>query len=574
MNRYQIQKLITECISRNEIDRALTALKCIVVNNQYADDILTLQNQISRVNRENLLGLQNYETISVASNRNLSNITVKISELPEDILILKNKLNYYLNTGSNLEETIKKLKSFIHFNSPTANSISLGLLSSQQNDLENELEDDSLNKYSDSLESTINQLRQVIDDISYENLQDDFVKLFWENDLNDRAFHYIHIKGVKQNSDSPYFFDIISRKDAARSKLMMWEEHFISGDYKSAQNFIDSLRIEGGFSDQLIYEYTALNFLKTESTEKIISDIVSRNKRAKYEKLKLYVLRAQSLIGDGDSKTKKESIPYIVQQLHLGILKIYNNISFDYIIQATNSNYIRRRNIIKELILLHIELLETFKFIEVNHFATTTSLITELEGGGKFQWIKIFKNKIENKIAYNAIEDRQLLIKYLGSEYRSSELSENLYKELFIKGKSVEDEDQRRRYLHACELAYCLYKDERFHDLQKGFKKSSRPVAQYNEATNKETRSKEEDQYFEELINEIDTRNGIADLSTPSNAHSKANSNLSLDKPKGNKLLGSIKNCSFRKYFSIRYWVLYGLICLLMEIIWGIFNMC
>lgn len=512
--RYKIQSYIKECIAQNNLERAIRALNCIVINKDFADQILILRSQNSQNKRSDLLNIEDAQAIRVANNKTAQSLTIIASELPDDFEIFKNKINYYLNTSIDIEDIIEILLQAQQSSNDKIINLKNNLSYYQKINLEEDtdnISEQSLSQYTIHINEIRLQLKDYIQsELTFDKLKPSFADDFWAKDLDNKTFHYIHIHEHQANSDSPYFIDIVLRKDNSQSNLMLWEELYLTGDYKGALKFIDELRIDKGISDQMIYEYTALAFLGTESADKIVNEAVTRKEKIKFEKLKLYILRFQSL--EKKSNTQKESLLFILQKIDLAILNIYSNIPNNYLLQEKQRGYSQKREILKRLFNLQIETLETFISHNFDYSVILASFIIELDGGGKFKWLKMSKGKIINSTSFDAIKARNIFVSKYTEKYRNTieDLAENLYRNLYIKRDSALEEFQKNNLLYACSIGYSLYKDKRFQTLQdeiyltdttRELRKNNRSkIAQFEEKV-------DDTDEFTEILNKIGQRN-------------------------------------------------------------------
>lgn len=456
--------MLRECIGNGEIDRAITALKCIVIDKDFADKALLVQSQYSAHKRASIEDTEEHRTVSVERNRITKSLSSIIDEIPPDIDILKNIINYRLSLGANIINIVNTILGLQEYPDKYLIWLKDSLLTSQDkilSDINTESDESSLNQLNDFRLQLKNYLHS---ELELHKFKPQIGLLIWNRLLNDRNFHFTYIREVSISQQSPYFEDILGRDEKSKPLLMLWEEMYITGNYESALNYVNQLRIDKGFADQLIYEYTALAYLNKETPEKIINEAVTKKERIKYEKLKLYLLR--SVKPSKKSTTINSSLEYIIQQLNISINKTYSNIAYDYILQSGIRGYSKRREITKKLIQLTIEISETFKFIEYDNSSLVASLILELDGGGKFMWLKCANKKVVNHTTFDAIEKRKFLLSCYRQGNSIIELKDNLYEALIYRTQKAVKDFQKDKLIYASEIAYLLYEDERFIKIQ------------------------------------------------------------------------------------------------------------
>ncbi len=483
LNERKLVNKIQNQITTGESKPAIVALQCLVVDYEFSKIIISISSQYERIRIRGLKGMPKNEDESTTNSIN-DNILNLIKDLPTDILLVKKRLSYEAEKDLNKALDIFSIIAQPYFDSEidtlqndyaNAQSIMKDDLSSQEQ---------AWSEYTSELEEITRRYILLVESLSYQDLKADFIDLFWKEALSDEKFHYTPSSFSKVlEEESHYYNDITTyiEDEKARAMLLRWEEEYLAGDLKTAEGYIDIARTELGIIGSMVNEYKALSYLAYITPQKIINRAISNRSYKEIHKLKFYLERAnKSQIRK--SSTLNNSLRYIYSQLVFSLEKVYNNIIFDYSVDKTPPGSSKKRNVIKRCIEIINDIVPLVNLSEPSEENFIRSLILELEGGGKYVWLKPDQDRVIDSVSFEANEYRKKLIKFL-TEDSEQERSNNLY-------DAIEEKYNHKIFFPekidiTCQVAYNLYKEQRFLNIKDEIKKKNSSLNNYNEGVQK-----------------------------------------------------------------------------------------
>ena len=278
---------------------------------------------------------------------------------------------------------------------------------------------------------------------------------------------------ITLGENSKYYNDIHLEKAPIRGKLLLWQEEYLTGNYKKALDICNSVRLDYDCDNSKIYEYLMLSFLKACDSDVIISSSFNTKDESLFKKLLLYVERVQGLAVV--SSTRENSLEEVYLLLLKSINKIYQNINYDYAYHKPARGISKKRELIKKIIETVLLLADKFGGKPAGFIDFCEDLLIELEGGGKYFWIYPIRNGLSNKIRFDAVGYREKVMKLLNFEEELIKKQEHisyLISSLKVKSSklssSANKNNAKRELILSCELGFILYQDERFKKLKEG----------------------------------------------------------------------------------------------------------
>lgn len=500
-----IQGRVKTLASQHQLEEAITALKCLVIDNEFNKKVLVLSSNFYNNEKKQRTQTDYSENLYVRNNQISTSIISFADEIPDDLHIIKNRFKYELKTSTDIERIIDAL-----VNCSTDYS-GRDVIQLKQQWLQKQGELDrtgSDSDVSDDLSTAIyefsNQVSFHIDSFDNNKLnQNSVLDYFWNNFLTDSEFAYINSNDkIKTITASIYSSSIIDKVGEERAYMLLWEEEMLAGKKEKSLEYINHVRIELGVSTSIVYEFTALSFLETLGASKVINDAIKGKVGSSFEKLKLYISRAAIL--EGQSTSLNDSLKYIFDQLISAIDKIYVNIDYNYILMDGASGQSMRRNMIKKCIEISIEICEFFKEYKFDNDRFLEKMILELDGGGKYDWFKMLThNEIADKTTFPSWSMREKLLSLVNNEKKSNSFSDNLYNVLLNCKVPDNDSKAAKKYVIACEIAFLLYHDPRFQELQPFALKKQMNVRDVVLPSTTEPSNKEDDKVLERVLSQI-----------------------------------------------------------------------
>lgn len=341
-----------------------------------------------------------------------------------------------------------------------------------------EATEESLTKFNEKIQEISYELMLHIQNLSEIDLIDDWQSRYWDVLLREQNDINYSINPLFLGKRSRFYNDIINREDQAKGKLLLWQEEFLTQEYEKAKKYCEEIRIENGIGDAQIYEYLLLTYSKDIGANNLIKSFLSSAKSTSFDKLLLYLERAQHL--GGQTSTLSDSLMEVYMDLMSSINRYYQNISYDYVSAPAQKGRSQKRNIIKGCIeatvMIYTSFHETLDKSKLHPIVE--DMIVEIEGGGKYDWVKMQNDELTDKTTFDAIKKRETLLEMIHSSGNDIKLSDYLYGKLIMKKEKINNQvpgdDSNEKLFNACKVAYCIYREERFIELvkDKNFNKS------------------------------------------------------------------------------------------------------
>lgn len=470
MKNRTIYDYINKNVTNNNLPRAIRALRNIVIDKKFADKVKIAERNFKEVKDKELKNTQEGRLLTQAYNRISDRILSLAYVIPDDLNILKSRITHGLN-GSKLENSFLLLKEYLNTKSENEVNHYIEKLNSAQESHLSDYEEGDLNSLIEQFDNIKEDFKEYLDILTLEDFKENFAEIMWDNLLNDNTFFYKpYIPRIVSNSII-FYNDIMGiNNNQIKPLLLLWEEEYLAGNYRESLQFINRVRIEFVYDREIVFEYTALSYLDTIGASKIINGAITGNNDSSYRKLLIYVERAINS-DTKKSQTYTKSMEYIFDKLLIAISKVYHNINFDYVFNNATRGQSKKRNITKKCIEITVCIVKLFKLFKLEEQEFIYRIITELDGGGKYDWLSIKKKKIVNRTTFYALEHKKTLLDYIKSEKGNFEKSaNNLLAALKEKYKRIIEIDQRNeKFLFACEIGYFLYKKNEFLELQKDY---------------------------------------------------------------------------------------------------------
>lgn len=464
MNYRNTYNKIRGFISEDLLENAIIAMRCIVLDQQFADTISNLSRAFYGNERARMSNTEEYTKLSIERSRIAERLLNLLNDVPDDFTLVKNRLIYEVKNTSNFFKSTEILSNCINDYTKYAvtsfkdryeklNEKYLILTEATS------LEDMTVSEVSKEQEKLTSEYLTYLNDISLNHLKFNFYDFFWKATLEDKSFQFQSYIERPYLVISDFLHDIKQNDSEIRALLLLWEEEYLSGFYSESLHYINKIRIDLGIDNSTIYEYTALSFLDANTSDKIINQLVIGKKNTLFSKLKLYIDRSKK--SEKQSSTINNSAFYIYKKLSSSLEKLYNNINHDYIIFSERGQT-RKRNTLKSILETIINISDAFSAFDIDVNNLVKQLILELDGGGKYRWLTVDKGTIENHSNFDAKSARDnLLSKFPDYDNWGA----NLFTALQIKKGQINEENSSYRFLQAVELGDFLYPNFGFKDL-------------------------------------------------------------------------------------------------------------
>lgn len=409
-----IKSHIRSLISNDEVDSAIVSLINLIVSKDFLNQCLLLRSVVNKTSKKERLNTEYSDNLRVEISQNLQSLLELVNDIPTDQEIIENRIRYAID----IEEDFSIANHIVGM----CFSKELVVFSSHLNDkIENYQQVEIEYNENAGIEAFIHLVDQcstaLIDKMeSLNHYSGRGVRDFISNYLEDSSFIPQFVNDYKRisedfNNISPYFDDINSQDENVRRHLLLWEEKFLTGDYESALFKAENARLDELSTKSINYEYTLITFIKYKSLDKIISDAIKTDRQGEFEYVLLLIDRSLKL--DGRSSTLCDSLLSVYYDFAQSIKKIYNNIDFSYLLNEMPRGRSRRRDYIKRLIKIYIDLVETLDVDLDKSDNLPQEILKELDGVNKFPWVEIRKGDLVNRTNFNAIDNRRKLIKIL-----------------------------------------------------------------------------------------------------------------------------------------------------------------
>ena len=474
-----IKDKLRNSIAKDKLDKVLHVLGNIIIDKEFSDNVLLLTRQFEEIKREHMLGIIFQNELSVKRNQVVNNINKILGKIPDDIEIIRNKIYYYIQNKEDVKEAINFTKNLVD---GTANYLirpfekEFARINNENlNENDYETTEGELEKWQVENATLGHQLIDLIDQKDKFLFPRELSDELWEILQKERNSAFIEITFNNKLSDgetSKYYEDIILKEGLVRTKLLLWQEEYLTGNFDEAIKYCNKVRLELNEGTSLIYEYLMLSFLKKYSPDLIIRKAFSNSDNYLFKKIMLYIERSKFL--GGVSSTRENSLLECHEHLIKSIKKIYQNIQHDYVTERATRGISKRRELIKQSINTTILLKDKFEFIPESFTEFYEDLIIELEGGGKYDWIYERNGNLKNKTTYNAVEIREKILKIINPEnkpQKKEELGSYLIENLTSKSKNIFKarfpKRAKEKLILSCNLGFFLYGNREFLNLKK-----------------------------------------------------------------------------------------------------------
>lgn len=445
--------------------------KKIVQDKDFYNHIIVLEGDYNSINTQKSKDSEDPGSIKRGFNRLLDNFVQLIDGLPNDFDLLLNRIEDLIKDKSitllfDILCSVLKDKSYV-----IKLSRDFGMYQEIYFSGDSLVPtEDTLNNYDDIILDISEKIGKFITTIDENSLAYNWQNKYWEFLIKENnELEYLVIQSSSSGS-SRFYADIIKRKDNARGKLLLWQEEYLTGEYKLARQYCDDLRMKDGFSDSQLYEYLSLTYSKDITPKALIKNYLSTTNPANFEKLLMYIERTQYIEGE-KTYTLNDSLTEIYVDLMNSIKMYYQNVSFDYIFDSNKRGTSTKRNFIKKCIEATLKVHEFFqeKIESLKSHPLILDMILEIEGGGKYDWLNLQKEGLENKTTFDSIGKCNILKGISLELLEGIKISDYLYEKLKSKRERLINQKDENgingKLKNACLVAYYIYYEDRFVEL-------------------------------------------------------------------------------------------------------------
>ena len=460
-----IKATLKSRIENAKLESSLKLFQLLTPNPELVNDTslqLGRLNQAKKDFNHNLIKKEDYDThVSIIG----SNLLREIDFLPEDIDVLKAKLDTILHNYSIITDTIELLRYLTQ--DPNINyqleKTSQDLSLSQEN-----IDVPGKDDWKDQDDFLKKRLSHIIEGIDvwqlHENWPEKFI--YWLENSNNSycsienyttdtqvlSGYYSVVKSITKGSEN---FEI-------KGVLFNWLEHYLVGDFDSAYEILIKTRNDKGIGNAQFYEFLAASYSNISQFDKNVRDILIKGEAREFKRIVFYLERMKDTAKSPEILERTGR--YICNRVIKVISKVYLNIAHNYFEDGLPRGRSKKRDVIKRCIDCFCQLREIFD--NSDDLDVIYMLLMELDGVSKFPWIDIRSNTPTNTTTYDAIARRMQLLEMILDE---GEYCDKLVSELEIKISELQKESSfqeniARRILNFCRIAYLNYRDRRFLD--------------------------------------------------------------------------------------------------------------
>lgn len=257
-------------------------------------------------------------------------------------------------------------------------------------------------------------------------------------------------------------------------KLMECEELMALGNYSKAFEICEYIKNNLEPKSAQLQEYLFINYFKFKGSEDSILFDIEGNRKETLKNLELFAKRCKKYNNEEKtSETCNHNIALICYRISRAIKLRYLEINYSYINYGDNKDL---RTKIEAYIDSGIDLVTEININDSNISIFLEFALTELNGGGRLDWIKVNSNwQVTDKYQYRAIEKRKQIQSILFKNNKIEATKNRLYRNLGIKYSSIKtiatNKNSRSNilsvisFIQSSIIAYKFYNDTRFLEL-------------------------------------------------------------------------------------------------------------
>ncbi|MCB9267832.1 MAG: hypothetical protein H6558_22650 [Lewinellaceae bacterium] len=498
LNQKGIKGALKELIGQVALDKAIDCLKNLATTEAEYDQILSYEARHNSWQKDKQNGTITNEEDNLQRQKLIHLLLDHLKRLPDDLDLLKRKFLYLVKTKEEIPGALDFLEKLIHPDYYSkVHEFRLG-----QKDFETQLELEDITaeqaEVRDELQKRIKEgLTELIRALEQYHLKPNWGEIFQFLLLEEKVEPIVSYREsqIAFVENSRYLNEIredTKSNEDARRTLLLWQEEYLSGDFEKAEEYCNAARLNYRHDTSLVYEYLSLTYLKAFPADKLVRHFLTNESESPLQKLMLYIERAQ-LPSDSPTETLQESFDEIYMILLGAIKKLYENISYDYAFNKASGGRSKKRDLIARCIETSILIHNRLKAYFERPHSFLEDLLLELEGGGKYLWMRFQEEDLKDRYIFQAGKQWKELLEIMKAQeqtFDSQAIGEYLLKSLNRKARNLPQAPgkgkAKERLLLACDVGYFIHKDERFNELRLAILNKITPVSLEEDASDTE----------------------------------------------------------------------------------------